>query len=91
MCKMAEGVEEINISASNWRVESGYKDQPIKNCPFCGKWAFVEWSGYDDSGNDTWTVRCSTVGCCGNSRRPDNKARTSNAAIFAWNTRRGDA
>lgn len=87
---MAERAEEITFSASNWRVESSYKSKPIRECPFCGKWAFVEWSGYDDDGYDTWTVRCSTLGCCGNSRRPDHKARTSNAAICAWNTRKGE-
>lgn len=88
MCKMTEGAEEITFSASSWRVESGYKSKPIRECQFCGKYAFVEWSGYDGGRNDTRTVRCSTVGCCGNSRRPDH---TSNAAICAWNTRKGEA
>lgn len=84
---MAKGAEEITFSASSWRVESGYKSKSIRECPFCGKQAFVEWAGYDEYRNDTWTVRCSTLGCCGNNRRPD---RTSNAAIRAWNIRKGE-
>ena len=55
----------------------------LKQCPFCGSYAYAEENEYI-IGNNDFVIRCASVSC---PVRPHVRRATKTEAIECWNTR----